>query len=424
MKEIIQLEKVGKLYRLGQIGTGTLSRDLNRWWARARGQEDPYSKIGQLNDRTRVASGDELVWALKDVSFGVAAGDVLGIIGRNGAGKSTLLKIISRITSPTEGTIRIRGRVASLLEVGTGFHPEMTGRENVFMNGTLLGMTRAEIQKKLDEIVEFAGVALYIDTPVKRYSSGMQLRLAFAVAAFLEPEILIVDEVLAVGDAEFQKKALGRMEQVSKGDGRTVLFVSHNMQAIQRLCSKCVMLREGHVTGIGATQYIVGEYVSAGTGPSSIWKTNGDASGLPVTVNKLIFVNQAGMPSSTFLLGEYLRVLVEFRVYETVRHFIVAIGLKTNNDIVIRTVFSKAQDLSTGAYQAHFEFDDVVLATGTYIITLGTSTFERAIQYFDNIGTFVISEISSSDIDQRIIRNSGVGILLNPINVVINKKGD
>lgn len=259
--EVIRVEKLSKLYHLGQVGTGTLSKDLNRWWAKARGKEDPYARIGQPNDRTRRAEKDDSVWALRDINFSVSQGEVLGIIGRNGAGKSTLLKIISRITTPTGGAVKVRGRIASLLEVGTGFHPEMTGRENVFMNGTLLGMTRREIQKKLDEIVDFAGVALYIDTPVKRYSSGMQVRLGFAVAAFLEPEILIVDEVLAVGDAEFQKKAIGRMKEVSKGHGRTVLFVSHNMAAVKSLCTSACVLQGGKLAFQGENSSAVSFYL-------------------------------------------------------------------------------------------------------------------------------------------------------------------
>ncbi|MCX7987433.1 MAG: ABC transporter ATP-binding protein, partial [Bacteroidales bacterium] len=233
MPTVIKVEGVSKLYRLGEVGTGTLSHDLKRWWYRIRGKEDPYLKIGQVNDRTQRAEKGEMVWALRDINFEVQQGEVLGIIGRNGAGKSTLLKILSRITSPTEGAVKVKGRIASLLEVGTGFHPEMTGRENIYMNGTLMGMRRWEIDRRLDEIVEFAGVAKYLDTPVKRYSSGMTVRLGFAVAAHLNAEILLVDEVLAVGDAEFQKKALGKMHEVSHDQGRTVLFVSHNMGAVE-----------------------------------------------------------------------------------------------------------------------------------------------------------------------------------------------
>ena len=247
---VIEFNNVGKQYILGTIGTGTLSQDLNRWWASIRGKEDPYLKIGETNDRTQKGES-RFVWALQDINFKVEQGDVLGIIGKNGAGKSTLLKILSRVTSPTTGDIKIKGRIASLLEVGTGFHPEMTGRENIFMNGSIMGMTKAEIRSKFDEIVEFAGVAKYVDTPVKRYSSGMMVRLGFAIAAHLEPEILVVDEVLAVGDAEFQKKAIGKMKDVSKGEGRTVLFVSHNMAAVRSLCTRGIILKNGKVDYMG-----------------------------------------------------------------------------------------------------------------------------------------------------------------------------
>ncbi len=248
---VIEFNNVGKQYILGTIGTGTLSQDLNRWWANIRGKEDPYLKIGETNDRTQ--KGDSrFVWALRDINFKVEQGDVVGIIGKNGAGKSTLLKILSRVTSPTTGDIKIKGRIASLLEVGTGFHPEMTGRENIFMNGSIMGMTKAEIKSKFDEIVDFAGVAKYVDTPVKRYSSGMMVRLGFAIAAHLEPEILVVDEVLAVGDAEFQKKAIGKMQDVSKGEGRTVLFVSHNMAAVKSLCDKGLVLQNGMISYRGS----------------------------------------------------------------------------------------------------------------------------------------------------------------------------
>lgn len=257
---VIEFNNVGKQYILGTIGTGTLSQDLNRWWANIRGKEDPYLKIGETNDRTQ--KGDSrFVWALRDINFKVEQGDVVGIVGKNGAGKSTLLKILSRVTSPTTGDIKIKGRIASLLEVGTGFHPEMTGRENIFMNGSIMGMTKAEIRSKFDEIVDFAGVAKYVDTPVKRYSSGMMVRLGFAIAAHLEPEILVVDEVLAVGDAEFQKKAIGKMQDVSKGEGRTVLFVSHNMAAVRSLCTRGVMLRNGMIDFIGTIPDTLDHYL-------------------------------------------------------------------------------------------------------------------------------------------------------------------
>lgn len=241
---ILKVENLSKQYRLGLVGTGTISHDLNRFLARIRGKEDPYLKIGESNDRSTKGTS-EYVWALKDINFEVKRGEVLGIIGKNGAGKSTLLKILSKVTGPTTGAIKSKGRIASLLEVGTGFHPEMTGKENIFLNGAILGMTKKEIASKLDEIIEFSGCERYVETPVKRYSSGMKVRLAFAVAAFLEPDILVVDEVLAVGDAEFQKKAIGKMQDISSQSGRTVLFVSHNMAAIQSLCTRAIVLQNG-----------------------------------------------------------------------------------------------------------------------------------------------------------------------------------
>ena len=260
----IEFENVGKQYRLGLVSTQTLSHDLNRWWQmNVLHKEDPYLRIGETNDRSSKGSSD-YVWALRDINFRVEQGDVVGIIGRNGAGKSTLLKLLSKVTGPTTGQIRARGRIGSLLEVGTGFHPEMTGRENIFMNGAILGMTKPEIARKLDEIVDFSGCERYLDTPVKRYSSGMMVRLGFAVAAHLDPEILVVDEVLAVGDAEFQKKAIGKMKDVSQGEGRTVLFVSHNMASIKSLCKNGVVLNQGSVAYIGDVNSAVEYYTGTG----------------------------------------------------------------------------------------------------------------------------------------------------------------
>lgn len=260
-KVVIKVEDLSKQYRLGQVGTGTLSHDLNRWWANFTGKEDPTLKIGELNDRTAKGISD-YVWSLKDINFEINQGDAVGIIGRNGAGKSTLLKILSKVTGPTTGNIKVKGRIASLLEVGTGFHPELTGRENVFLNGAILGMKRHEIAKKFDEIVDFSGVERYIDTPVKRYSSGMYVRLAFAVAAHLESEILIIDEVLAVGDAEFQKKCLGKMGDVSKGEGRTILFVSHNMISVQALCNRGLLMNHGTIFSEGTITETVNQYLA------------------------------------------------------------------------------------------------------------------------------------------------------------------
>ncbi|MBN2165649.1 MAG: ATP-binding cassette domain-containing protein, partial [Marinilabiliaceae bacterium] len=271
-----KIENLSKQYRLGTIGTGTIAHDLNRWWqTKILHNEDPYLKIGEVNDRAHKGHS-EYVWALKDINLEVKEGDVVGIIGKNGAGKSTLLKILSRVTAPTTGSIKVRGRLASLLEVGTGFHPELTGRENIFLNGAILGMTKAEIRSKLNEIIDFSGCERYIDTPVKRYSSGMNVRLGFAVAAFLEPEILVVDEVLAVGDAEFQKKAIGKMQDVSTNDGRTVLFVSHNMAAVKSLCNNGIVLTNGTIDFKGKIDSCITNYLKIGDSIQNYhdWKNN------------------------------------------------------------------------------------------------------------------------------------------------------
>ncbi len=296
---ILKAEGISKQYRLGVVGTGTLSHDLNRFWHQIRGKEDPYTKIGAVNDRSSKAS-EEYVWALRDINFEVKQGEVLGIIGKNGAGKSTLLKILSRVTGPTTGSIKTKGRIASLLEVGTGFHPELTGRENIYLNGAILGMTKAEVNDKIDEIIEFSGCAMYVDTPTKRYSSGMRVRLAFAVAAHLEPEILVIDEVLAVGDAEFQKKAIGKMQDISQGEGRTVLFVSHNMESVQQLCTRCLVLENGTSVFEGNVEQAISYYLSN--------KIENNIN-LPINVNGISIIDYyirdfTGNKSKGFLLGE------------------------------------------------------------------------------------------------------------------------
>jgi lipopolysaccharide transport system ATP-binding protein len=274
MSLAIKVENLSKMYQIGEIGTGTISRDIERW-ARTKilKQEDPFLKIGEANDRSK-AGNSNVVYSLKDINFEIEQGDAVGIIGRNGAGKSTLLKLLSRVTSPTTGRIGVKGRIASLLEVGTGFHPELSGRENIYLNGAILGMRKKEIDRKLDEIIDFSGVERYIDTPVKRYSSGMYVRLAFAVAAHLESEILIVDEVLAVGDAEFQKKCLGKMGEVSKGEGRTVLFVSHNMDAVKNLCNKGLLLHNGKVSYSGSVNNALESYLKVHLANSNFTKLN------------------------------------------------------------------------------------------------------------------------------------------------------
>lgn len=303
----IKAENISKQYRLGQIGTGTISHDLNRFWSKFRGKEDPYLKIGEANDRASKGTS-EYVWSLRDINFEIEQGDAVGIIGRNGAGKSTLLKLLSKVTKPTTGGFKVNGRIASLLEVGTGFNPEMTGRENIYLNGSILGMRRHEITRKFDEIVDFSGVERYIDTPVKRYSSGMYVRLAFAVAAHLESEILIVDEVLAVGDAEFQKKCIGKMGDVSKGEGRTVLFVSHNMAAVKSLCNNGIVLNKGIIEHIGEINSCVSLYLGGGNTGNANTKSFDD-----IAVKDVFKLNQIAIKGSK---SSYEELLLENNALE------------------------------------------------------------------------------------------------------------
>jgi lipopolysaccharide transport system ATP-binding protein len=311
---VISVENISKLYRLGQVGTGTLSHDLNRWWHRIRGKDDPYVKVGRVNDRTQKSESD-YVWSLQDVSFEVKQGEVLGIIGRNGAGKSTLLKILSRVTAPTSGRIRVKGRVASLLEVGTGFHPELTGRENIYLNGAILGMRKAEINQKLDEIVEFSGCAAYLDTPVKRYSSGMTVRLAFAVAAYLDAEVLVIDEVLAVGDADFQKKCLDKIENVSRS-GRTILFVSHNMGTISSLCSRAILLDNGRVIADGPpSETIMAYYTKGKATPFMVDFTQGaPIAGEGATLLSGMVANSDGTPAPEVSITQSCEIRMRYRI--------------------------------------------------------------------------------------------------------------
>lgn len=341
---VIKVEDVSKQYRLGTVGTGSFAHDLNRTWHRIRGKDDPYLTIGEENDRT-VKGTSEYIWALKNINFEVRQGDVIGIVGRNGAGKSTLLKILSRTTSPTIGKIKIKGRIASLLEVGTGFHPELSGRENIFLNGAILGMSRHEIKSKFDEIVDFAGVERYIDTPVKRYSSGMYVRLAFGVAAHLEPEILIVDEVLAVGDAEFQKKALGKMKDVSAQEGRTVLFVSHNMTAVSKLCRSGILMKNGHVAHIDRIDKIVDKYFqdNAERTLHRTWQYT-EAPG-----NEFIRIVQADVISerNVIVVTDSFNCSFRIRCLENIL-FNFSLVLKNSQDEVIFNCISVKKDLLKG----------------------------------------------------------------------------
>ena len=333
MKQLaIKAENISKQYRLGEVGTGTLSHDLNRFWSKVRGKEDPYLKVGESNNR--IVEGDSnYVWSLRDINFEIQQGDAVGIIGRNGAGKSTLLKLLSKVTKPTTGSFKVNGRIASLLEVGTGFNPEMTGRENIYLNGAILGMRRHEITRKFDEIVAFSGVERYIDTPVKRYSSGMYVRLAFAVAAHLESEILVVDEVLAVGDAEFQKKCLGKMGDVSKSEGRTVLFVSHNMTAVETLCNKAFFLHNGHIENIGSPNEMIKYYLEYSTNEQrkiqydSIEEADGNE------YIKVLYANVENASSTDVdeLIDVTSEIDVHFKIVNLTKEHIISVGfdLKT-----------------------------------------------------------------------------------------------
>jgi lipopolysaccharide transport system ATP-binding protein len=345
----IKVENLSKAYQLGDFGTGTLSRDIERKWALLRGKEDPFLKIGEANDRATAGTSD-IVWSLKDINFEINKGDAVGVIGRNGAGKSTLLKVLSRVTVPTAGSVKIMGRVASLLEVGTGFHPELTGRENIFLNGAILGMRKHEIKKHFDAIVDFAGVERYIDTPVKRYSSGMYVRLAFAVAAHLESEILIVDEVLAVGDAEFQKKCLGKMGEVSKGEGRTVLFVSHNMAAISNLCSKSILLKHGQLQTMDYTHTVIDKYIRTGENNDGqvnledlIVKQKSTKAGFYA----LRLLSRSKGITADFAINEDVIVEIEYDVYEDGSTIQPSIHLLDNLDTCIFATFSAPSASST-----------------------------------------------------------------------------
>ena len=398
----IEFNHVGKQYRLGTIGTGTLSHDLNRWWARIRGKEDPFLKIGEVNDRTQKASSD-FVWALKDIDFKVEQGDVLGIIGKNGAGKSTLLKVLSRVTSPTTGTIRARGRIASLLEVGTGFHPEMTGRENIYMNGSIMGMTKAEITHKLDEIVDFAGVEKYIDTPVKRYSSGMTVRLGFAVAAHLEPEILVVDEVLAVGDAEFQKKAIGKMQDISQGGGRTVLFVSHNMDSMLNLCQNGLLLENGKIKYSGDIKSTVAKYLSSGNNDVSFVQTSPRS---PLYIASVHLTGSQANISGLFSFNENITFsisLVKKKDYTIDRNTVMSIILMTANRTRICNYEMPIGDVKGENITFDFQYKGKLLMPNQYLIRVVIHI--PNLQFIDRQDTCMFKVVA--DVDSEFLKYNG-----------------
>ena len=417
MSTAIKFENISKQYRLGVVSTQTLSHDLNRWWKmNVRGQEDPYLKIGEVNDRAHKGES-EYVWALKDINFEVQQGDVLGIIGKNGAGKSTLLKILSKVTAPTTGTIKAAGRIASLLEVGTGFHPEMTGRENIYMNGAIMGMTKAEITRRFDEIVDFSGVERYIDTPAKRYSSGMTVRLGFAIAAHLEPEILVVDEVLAVGDAEFQKKAIGKMQDVSRGEGRTVLFVSHNMDAIRKLCNRCVLLKDGVVNFTGNTNDVIDTYIL--NNQNSSHKLFDKYISDSIFLKEAVICGEKNLPTNELLIGEKWSVKVKFEIQAEIQNTVFGIGITTATEIPINTTWSSPQNLKCGNYEIDFVSDNLFFQKGVYRIVLGISKGNDSLYYDDDFLQFEVVLISKN-INEDLIRVDGTtGIIMNQLRTKI-----
>ena len=367
--DALKIEGLYKEYRLGEVGTGTFAHDLNRFWYRLRGKKNPYEKIIEANDRTKKTEG-QYVWALEDINFSVSQGEVLGVIGRNGAGKSTLLKILSKVTSPTRGSIAIHGRIASLLEVGTGFHPELTGRENIFLNGAILGMTKNEIRSKFDEIVAFSGVEKYIDTPVKRYSSGMYVRLAFAVAAHLEPEILIIDEVLAVGDAEFQRKCLGKMKEVA-GEGRTVLFVSHNMTAVKKLCSKGLLLDQGRVVFMGSAEETLQAYYVQNAEFNKTFQVFEDSASAPGAMG--VYLKKIALSPSDPFIDDHITVDFEFFNSENRQKIAIAFDLLNQDELIVfgSGVTLKSHD---SIFQATCYFPKNLLNEGNYSIHLYVNT--------------------------------------------------
>ena len=417
---VIKVENISKFYQLGLINHGTLAKDLQGWWAKLRGKEDPNSRISMVSKKSS-GSDTDFIYALKDVSFDVQQGEVLGIIGANGAGKSTLLKILSRVTSPTSGCIKIKGRIGSLLEVGTGFHPELTGRENIYLNGAILGMRRHEIDKKLDEIIDFSGVEKFIDTPVKRYSSGMYVRLAFAVAAHLDPEILVVDEVLAVGDADFQKKCLGKMGDVSKKEGRTVLFVSHNMAAVRQLCTRGILLRNGELVFDGGTEDTVDKYLSINktiiTSTDLANRTeNREGNQLAKFIKFEIFSN--GKPKNLIKTGDDIsfKMIVESQdvINDAEIHLTIYNSLDTrvvHTDTLIVT--GQKLTLKKGENVFISSFDSMPLQLGSYFINIGIWKNKESIDWVKKASVFDIQETHIAGMNQLPPKNKCEIILPN-----------
>ena len=422
---VIKVENISKQYRLGDVGTGALAHDVNKWWHKVRGKENPYLKIGETNNRATKGESD-YVWALKDISFEVQQGEVLGIIGRNGAGKSTLLKILSKTTTPTTGSIKIKGRIASLLEVGTGFHPELSGRDNIFLNGAILGMTKREIKSKFDEIVDFAGVERYIDTPVKRYSSGMYVRLAFGVAAHLEPEILIVDEVLAVGDAEFQKKALGKMKEVSEKGGRTVLFVSHQMDAITRLCDKVIVLENGNIGFTGDSSTGINYYLKGNTGALanrnwySIAKKPGNEF---VKLLEVKACNAKGVEAESFNCKNEVFIKMTYEVLKDNFRYTHGFNLYNNKGVHILSshdlkMAKKNEQFTIGIYTATIMLPSNFLAEGIHLVGVAIMSYNPFTIHFHE--EEVISFNTVDSISETSVRGEYGGVFPGVVRPLLN----
>ena len=385
-KPVIKVENLSKAYQIGQIGTGTLSKDIDRFWqTKILGKEDPFLKIGETNDRSKKGESN-IVWSLKDINFEVNEGDAVGIIGKNGAGKSTLLKLLSRVTSPTTGEMKVKGRIASLLEVGTGFHPELSGRENIYLNGAILGMRKKEITRKLDEIIDFSGVERYIDTPVKRYSSGMYVRLAFAVAAHLESEILIVDEVLAVGDAEFQKKCLGKMGDISKGEGRTVLFVSHNMAAVESLCNKGVVLENGKIGFVGdknkSIDFYLNNEIQYDTSKTFINHEVKDNFG----------IKKVELIENDVVIKHSDSVIIEIDFNNLKNKCYVGIAVLNSSKMKIFTTINQIED---GCEKIVCEIPPNLLLKGNYSIDVATFISDNVFEYLNDICSFQVVDFDN-----------------------------
>lgn len=402
----IKVENLSKAYQIGQIGTGTISRDLERFWkTKIRKQEDPFLKIGEANDRS-VKGESDIVWSLRDINFKINQGEAVGIIGKNGAGKSTLLKLLSRVTSPTTGEIKVKGRIASLLEVGTGFHPELSGRENIYLNGAILGMRKKEITRKLDEIIEFSGVQRYIDTPVKRYSSGMYVRLAFAVAAHLESEILIVDEVLAVGDAEFQKKCLGKMGDISKSEGRTVLFVSHNMAAVKNLCSKAIVLNNGEIAFNGGVEEGIDFYSEIFSQSFSSQPTHKDYQKKLAILSSQVFANNKIASSGmTILLGNKIKIQLELLIKDYIDDLSIAIDILDKHGELMAHLTNEDDAFYMHRLQDQYvkkveiETSELLLIPGTYSMNLWFGISQHESLYA--VTNFFSFTIEQSDFTKR-----------------------